>query len=95
MVQCQAEIKDYANGNRFNLSRVVVIPDLRKCSRKAVQRLGKFCFCKKHTELALEGLIDDDGSVADPTSIRTARKYPKKYPSGLYSWTKSLIPEPL
>jgi hypothetical protein len=40
--------------------------------------------------MAREGLIMESGHVADRRDIRNVRRYPKKFPHGLYSWVRKL-----
>lgn len=91
-VQCQAIVEDYKNGTGYNLRRYIVTPDSRLCQRNAVSKLGKFCFCKQHTKLALEGLIDEGGQVAPRADLRAVRDNPQQHPDGLYSWARDLKP---
>lgn len=93
-VQCNAVVEDYKNGaTGYNLRRYITVPDVRRCQRNAVNRLGKLCFCAQHTKLALEGLVDDDGVVATRSALADVRRYPQKFVGGLYSWAENLKPE--
>lgn len=91
--QCQAIVEDYENGTRYNISPPCTVPKAKQCSRKARAKLGKLCLCNLHTKLAQEGLVDEDGEVATRSVLRDVRKYPKKFPQGIYRWAKDLIPE--
>jgi hypothetical protein len=88
--KCQATVEDFENGTRYNLARVFITPVAKPCSRNAKLQVGEFCFCAQHAKLALGGLIDDDGSVATRNALRDVRKYPKKFPDGIYTWARSL-----
>lgn len=90
MVKCQAIIEDRKHGTRYNLSRVIVAPDVRPCRFSATCKLGPLHLCSRHGDLAKEGMIDDDGHVGSSSDIDAARRYPKKFPSGLFSWAKGL-----
>jgi hypothetical protein len=89
-IKCQATVEDFENGTRYNLARVFTIPVAKPCSRNAKLQVGKFCFCAQHAKFALEGLIDDDGSVATRNALRDVRKYPKKFLNGIYTWARDL-----
>jgi len=88
--KCQATVEDFENGTRYNLARVFITPVAKPCSRNAKFQVGAFCFCTQHAKLALEGLIDDDGSVATRNALRDVRKYPKKFIGGIYNWARGL-----
>lgn len=86
-MQCQAVIEDFANGKPYpGLRRGVTVPMRRRCTRTARHGVGPLQLCVQHTILARDGLIDTDGAVAPRAAIRDVRRYPKKFPSGLYSW---------
>lgn len=92
--QCQATIQDFNDGaTRYNLVRVMVVPDVRRCNRKATSRVGHLCLCTQHMKLAKDGLIDESGEVEDRSVIRDVRKYPKKFPDGMHRWAKNIHPE--
>jgi hypothetical protein len=90
---CAATVEDYANGTHYNLSRPFTAPEIRPCSRAAKFKLGTLCLCATHTKLAQDGLVEDDGTVATRSVRADVRKYPKKFPSGVYKWAKNLTPE--
>lgn len=92
-IQCQATVEDYEHGSYYNLSRPFTVPKNRQCNRKARFKLGALCLCTQHTKLAQDGLVDEDGEVATRSVIRDVRKYPKKFPSGMYRWARDLTPE--
>jgi hypothetical protein len=92
-VKCQAVIEDYENGTHYNLSRSFTAPDHRQCRRNARSKVGTFCFCAMHAKLALDGLIDEGGQVATRSVIADVRKYPKKFPQGVYHWARNLTAE--
>lgn len=87
---CQATINDYENGQRFNLARVFVVPKQRSCKRQATHRIGSLCLCLQHKQLALDGLIDEAGNMASRSVIRDVRRYPKKFPGGIFTWARGL-----
>lgn len=91
--KCQATVEDYVNGTRYNLSRSLTVPDTRQCSRYAKFTLGKLCLCALHTKLALEGLVEENGTVATRSALADVRRYPDKFVGGLYNWAKGLKPE--
>jgi hypothetical protein len=92
-VKCQATIEDYANGTSYNLSRSFTMPKNRQCSRYARSKVGNLCLCALHTKLTLEGLVDDDGTVATRGALADVRRYPHKFVGGLYSWARDLKAE--
>lgn len=92
-VKCQAIVEDYVNGTHYNIRRSMTVPKEKQCSRNARMKLGKFCFCNLHTKLAQEGLIDEDGNVLTRSSLADVRKYPHKFPEGVYLWARGLTPE--
>jgi hypothetical protein len=92
-IKCQAIVEDYANGRRNNLVRVIVTPKDKPCSRIARIKLGNFCFCALHAKLAQDGLINHDGHVAPRGDLRDVRRYPNKFPNGLYDWARCLTPK--
>lgn len=92
-IQCQATVEDYENGTRFNLSRSFTVPKDKQCSRKARFKLGPLCLCALHTKLAQGGLVDEDGEVATRSVRQDVRRYPKKFPNGVYHWAQKLTPE--
>lgn len=94
-VKCQATIEDFANGTHYNLSRSFTTPEHRQCSRYAKSKVGKLCLCALHAKLALEGLVDEDGTVATRSVLADVRKYPKKFPQGVYHWARNLKAEEL
>lgn len=94
-LKCQAVVEDYENGTHYNLSRSFTTPDHRPCSRYARSKVGKLCLCALHTKLALEGLIDESGQVATRSVLHDVRKYPKKFPNGVYCWARNLKAEEL
>lgn len=65
------------------------------CTRKATAKLGPLCLCTQHVKLAREGLVDEDGQVAERGAMRDVRRYPDKFRGGLYAWARDLEPEPL
>jgi len=92
-IKCQAIVEDYANGTRNNLVRVIVVPKDKPCSRVARVKLGHLCLCAQHSQLAQDGLINYDGRVAPRGDLHDVRKYPKKFPNGLYDWARCLTPK--
>ncbi len=85
---CQAIVDDRANGDRFNLSRLVIVYPKKGCSRRGVERVGHLLLCATHARLAREGFVMETGQVAPARDIRDARRFPKQFPGGLYSWVK-------
>ena len=64
-MKCQAIIEDYDRAERYNLRSRIIIPGEKPCSFKATFKIGKLHLCSRHTQLAVEGLIDKHGNVAD------------------------------
>ncbi len=91
--KCQATVENYRDGTSYNLARPFTVPKHQQCSRYAKSEVGKFCFCALHTKFALAGLIDDGGAVATRAALADVRKYPKKFPDGIYSWARGLKAE--
>jgi hypothetical protein len=91
--RCQATVEDYVNGTSYNLSRSFTVPKNRQCSRYARSKVGTLCLCALHTKLTLEGLVDDDGTVATRGALADVRRYPAKFVGGLYSWARNLKAE--
>jgi hypothetical protein len=94
-MSCEAIIEDFENGTSFNLRQRFIVPKRRHCTRRATARVGHRCFCTKHAQLAVEGLIQEDGEVATRSVISAVRRFPKKFPGGLYSWAKGLTAQPI
>jgi hypothetical protein len=92
---CSAIVEDMANASRYNLVRVMLVVPRRRCKYVATMQIGEHVFCTRHAQLALEGLISADGTVADRGVIRGVRKYPKKFLGGLYTWARGLKVEKL
>lgn len=89
-MKCQASVERITG--RANLRRVITTTEYGPCTRNAVASVGKLCLCLVHTRLAIEGLIDADGTVADRGSLRDVRKYPDKFQGGLHRWAQGLEP---
>lgn len=94
-MKCQAQVQDFANAQRYNLRRALLVADYKPCSRGAINRLGKLVLCRVHTKLALDGLIDESGQVEDRSVLRDVRRFPDKFPGGVHRWTRDLKPEPI
>ena len=58
----------------------------KPCSKKAVETVGHLSLCRVHARLAREGLVSEKGHVACPADIQAVRRYPKKFPHGMYPW---------
>jgi hypothetical protein len=89
-VKCQARV--WRQGASLNLRRVIRTFNEGPCTRNAVATLGKLCFCGQHVKLAQDGLIEADGLVAEPSQLADVRRYPDKFPNGLYSWARGIEP---
>lgn len=97
-MKCQASVEritGHANLAGFRRGARMVLTTYGPCTRVAVAKLGKLCLCTQHVKLAREGLVDDDGTVADRAALRDVRRYPGKFPNGLHRWAKDLEPEHL
>lgn len=98
-MKCQAQVEritGHSNVAGFRRGARMVHSEYNgTCTRNAVAKLGALSMCAAHVKLALEGLIDESGKVADRGSLRDVRRYPNKFRGGLYSWAKDLKPEPL
>lgn len=89
-MNCAAIVEDYTNGTTNNLARVIVTPKVRSCARAATCRLGQLHLCTQHGKLAKEGLVDEHGNVATRGDLRAVRDNPRRFPYGLYKWTRGL-----
>jgi len=87
---CQAIVDDLDYAKTFNLRRMIVSPGDKPCSRKAVEHVGHLHLCKVHARMAREGLVEENGRVAPKVEIALVRRYPKKFPHGLYDWVRKL-----
>lgn len=85
-----AVFEDTANGTRYNISRVIVTYQSKRCSREETTDVGHLHLCAQHAELAVKGLIDQDGNCASVAERRDVSRYPKKYPRGLFHWAQEL-----
>ena len=94
-MSCTAIIEDYVNGTTNNLSRMIVTPKARQCTRTATCKLGHLHLCTQHGKLAKEGLVDKDGSVAPRGDLRAVRDNPRRFRQGLYSWARAMPLEKL
>lgn len=92
-MKCQAQVERVTG--RANLRRVVAQTAYGRCTRNAVATLGRLCLCTQHIKLALDGLVNKDGVVVERGALRDVRRYPHKFPHGLYQWARDLKPEPL
>lgn len=66
--------------------RRIAMSTQRQCKRNAAQKVGHLQLCSQHAKMAREGLIDSDAHVAPEQSIADVRRYPAKFPHGLYDW---------
>ncbi|GAF68913.1 unnamed protein product [marine sediment metagenome] len=94
-MKCRAIIDDYDNLAYYAPAQRVTVPGEKPCSFKARFRVGSLCLCKRHQQLALDGLLDEDGRVAARQTRADVRRYPSKFPHGLYTWARDLEPEEL
>jgi hypothetical protein len=86
--RCNAivETADPAHGGKhYSMQRVTVMGS-KPCGRKSIELVGHLKLCTVHARMAREGLIDKSGVVAPRDSIRDARRYPKRFPGGIYTW---------
>jgi hypothetical protein len=94
-VKCQAQVErvtGHANVAGYRRGARMVLTETGSCTREAVASVGALCLCTQHVKLALDGLIDSDGAVASRGELRDVRRYPDKFPRGLYSWAHGLKP---
>lgn len=73
----------------YSMQRLVAMGS-RRCSRKATEKVGHLSCCKVHARLAREGMVADTGHVAPRQSIADARRFPRRFPHGLYDWAHKL-----
>lgn len=66
----------------FSMQRVIIYGS-RRCSRKATDQVVHLACCTTHARMAREGLVAEDGTVADKGSLRDVRKFPEKFKGGL------------
>lgn len=91
---CDVTIQDRDSALTYNLSRSVTVYKTKRCSRREVVQL--LCteqsqlhpmglgFCTAHARLARAGLVDENGNMATRSDVQTVRRYPRKFPAGLY-----------
>jgi hypothetical protein len=87
-VTCAAIVEsDSSNdGAKHYSMQGIISRGSRQCSRKACEKVGHLDLCKVHARLAREGMVDERGVVAPRASIKDARRFPHKFPGGLYGW---------
>jgi hypothetical protein len=85
---CQAivESAEHIHGARHYPRQHITAMGSKPCSRSATGKVGPLDLCSVHTRMAREGLIDESGHVASKASIADVRRYPEKFPHGLYRW---------
>lgn len=84
--RCQAIVEDYERpAYRASMQRITA-PSHRRCKRAANEPVEHLSLCSPHARLCRDGLIDRDGTVAPRPSIADVRRYPSKFPRGLYDW---------
>lgn len=88
MTKCVAiiESENSWDGATYYSMQGIVSRGSRQCSRRACEKVGHLDLCKVHARLAREGMIDANGHMAARASINDARRFPKKFPGGLYRW---------
>lgn len=89
-MKCQAMV--WHQGASLNLRRVIRTFNKKQCTRNAAATLGSLCLCKQHVKMAQDGLVQADGDVAQPSQAADVRRYPDKFPTGLYRWAHGLEP---
>ena len=94
-MKCQAIIEDWDNLAYHASMQRVRIPGTKECSFKARFRVGELCLCKRHAQLALDGLLQDNGVIAGASMRRDVRRYPEKFPHGIFKWARDLEMEKL
>ena len=89
---CDAIIPDPNNVlYRASMQRITSLGK-KNCSRKSIETVGHLSLCKVHARLAREGLVARDGTVAESADIQIVRRYPQKYPHGLFKWLMEVDP---
>ncbi len=87
---CLAIVDDMEHLAYYAPRQGLVQPGSKPCSHEAKETVGHLRLCATHARMAREGLIMESGRVADREDIRNVRRYPKKFPHGLYSWVRKL-----
>jgi len=86
---CQAIVEDWEHLSYFAGPQRITCPGHKPCSREAKGVVKHLHLCTTHIRMAREGLVDARGHVAPKSMIRDVRRYPKKFPRGLYTWAAS------
>jgi len=89
-MKCQAIIEDFENLAYYAPAQRIRAAGSKPCSRAAKYRVGKLCFCKSHAQLALDGLVDEQGEVASTAIRRDVRAHPERHKGGFFSWARGL-----
>jgi hypothetical protein len=85
---CQATVEDREHPTYHASMQRIMNPGNKACSRKGVEQVGPLLLCAAHARMAREGLVAEDGQVATKQDIAAVRRYPEKFPKGLYNWFK-------
>lgn len=87
--QCAALVETEEGAKSYSMQRIRSVVS-KRCSRRGKYQVGHLHLCTVHARLAYDGLIDEEGGIAPKQSIADVRKYPKKFPGGLYVWARNL-----
>lgn len=87
---CDAIVTDFENTTYYAPMQGIHNYGTKPCSRKGTEPVAHLCLCSVHARMAREGLVDKDGHVACRADIANVRRYPKKFPGGLYNWLANL-----
>lgn len=86
---CRALIDDHAKAKSYSgLRRPTTTYGTKQCPRTGREQVKHLWLCPMHARMARTGLVDESGRVASRADIQTIRRYPKKFPRGLYHWAQ-------
>jgi len=83
--QCCAIVETTEGAAQYTMQRIRMTRP-KRCSRKAVQKIGPLEFCTTHVRMTRDGLVDEGGNVADKSTCADVRRYPRNFPDGIYGW---------
>ncbi len=82
---CCAQVETTDGVSQYTMQRVRMTRR-KTCERKATRKIGPLDFCTVHARMVRKGLIDERGVVLDSNTLADIRRYPQKWPRGLYDW---------